>query len=200
LGALSYGSTQAVKDAIASYQILIDIFERIQFFLQRLKNYTAVQLTPDLTMFFGKLMAQVLCILAFSTKVMKERRISGYIRLIHITVADHVTEKFIKRLVGRRDVEDALQRLNILTQEESLMTTAATFQVTHQTHETVTEIKEVVRDVGGDTKATREIVQHVNQNVLTIKEAAYNTADGVERVRKDVRNVDDGVKGARQRT
>ena len=188
-----------MKDAIASYQILLDIFERIQFFLQRLKNYTAVQLTPDLTAFFGKLMAQVLCILAFSTKLMKERRISGYIRFIHIAKADHVTEKFIKRLVGRREVEDALQRLNILTQEESLMTTAATFQVTHQTQEVVTEIKEVVRDVGGDTKATREIAQHVNQNVLTIKEVANNTADGVERVRKDVRNVNDGVEGARQR-
>lgn len=184
---------------IASYQALIDIFERIHFFLQRLKNYTAVQITPDLTTFLGKLMAQVLCILAFSTKVMKERRISVYIRFIHVAVADHVTEKFMKRLVGRRDVEDALQRLNILTQEESLMTTAATFQVTHETNETVTEIKGIVRDVGGDTKATREIAQHVNQNVLTIKEVTHNTADGVERVRKDVRNVNDGIEGARQR-
>jgi methyl-accepting chemotaxis protein len=189
-----------VKDAIASYQVLIDLFERIGFFLHRLKNYTAVQLTPDLTMFLGKLMAQVLCILALSTKVMKERRISGYIRLIHIAVADYDTEKFMKRLVGRTDVEDALQRLNILTQEENLMTTAATFQVTSQVHETVTEIKEVVRDVGSDTKATRDIAQRVNQNVLTVKEVAYNTADGVDRVRQDVRHVHGSVEGARRRT
>src|SRR6266850_4467839 len=82
--------------------------------------------------------------------------------------------------------EDALKRLNILTQEENLMTTAATYKV--------------VRNIGGDTTATREIAQHVDQNVLTIKEVAYNTADGVERLRKDVRNVNDGVERARQRT
>jgi hypothetical protein len=68
-----------VKDAAASYQVLLELFERIQLFLQRLKNYTAVpvQLNPDLTEFFGRVMAQVLCILALSTKVMRERRISG---------------------------------------------------------------------------------------------------------------------------
>jgi len=74
---------QVVKGVIASYEILLNLFERIEFFLQRLNHYTAVRLTPAMTELLGKIMAQVLSILALSTKVMKERRISGYSLDIH---------------------------------------------------------------------------------------------------------------------
>jgi len=72
-------SAQAVKDVIASYGILVNLFERIHFFLQRLNRYTAISLTLDMTLLLGKIMAQVLSVLALSTKEVKERRISGSI-------------------------------------------------------------------------------------------------------------------------
>ena len=65
-----------MKDIIASYEALINLFERVQFFLQRLNHYTTIPLTPDMTSLLGKIMAQVLSVLALSTKEMKERRIS----------------------------------------------------------------------------------------------------------------------------
>ena len=52
------------------------LFERIQFFLQRLERYTGIPLTEDLTELLGKIMAQLLSILALSTKAMTDRRIS----------------------------------------------------------------------------------------------------------------------------
>lgn len=166
-----------MKDAIASYQILIDLFERIAFFLQRLENFAAVQLTPELTVSLARLMAEVLSILAFSTKVMKEGRTSGFISLMHTALAEHDTEKFMKRVIGRTDVEDALQQLNMLTHESlNLMATATTSQVAHQVHEIVTEIKEVVHDVGDNAKATRKIADRVYQNVWVIP---FDLADGV---------------------
>jgi hypothetical protein len=67
---------QAVKDVTASYEMLVSLFERILFFLQRLNHYTAVPLTSEMTLLLGKIMAQVLSVLALSTKAMKERRIS----------------------------------------------------------------------------------------------------------------------------
>jgi len=73
-----------VKDVIAKYEMLVGIFERIQFFLQRLNHYTAVELTPEMTELLGKIMAQVLSILALSIKAMKERRISEHLRFIYI--------------------------------------------------------------------------------------------------------------------
>ena len=76
-------NSQAVKDAVASHDTLIILFERIHFFLQRLQNYTRIPLTNGLTELLGKIMAQTLCILALSTMVMTERRISELIVSIH---------------------------------------------------------------------------------------------------------------------
>jgi len=69
-----------VRDVIASYEALVNLFERIQLFLQRLNRYATVPLTPDMTVLLGKIMAQVLSVLALSTKAMKEKRISGSLR------------------------------------------------------------------------------------------------------------------------
>ena len=67
---------------MASYETLVNLFERIQLFLQRLNRYAALPLTPEMTVLLGKIMAQVLSVLALSTKTMKERRISGSFRSI----------------------------------------------------------------------------------------------------------------------
>jgi hypothetical protein len=39
-------------------------------------------------------------------------------------------EKFLKKLLGRNDVEDALKRLDKLTQEEAKMATAEVLKIT----------------------------------------------------------------------
>jgi hypothetical protein len=76
-------NSQAVKDVVTSHDTLINLFERIHFFLRRLKIYTGIPLTNGLTELLGKIMAQTLCILGLSTKVMTERRISELIISIH---------------------------------------------------------------------------------------------------------------------
>ena len=73
-----------MKDVLASYELLVHVFERINFFFKRLKSYTAVRvLTPEFMELLAQIMAQVLSILAFSTKVLKQKRISVSILSIH---------------------------------------------------------------------------------------------------------------------
>jgi hypothetical protein len=122
---------QAVRDVVASYNTLIHIFERIHFFLQRLKNYTGTPLSKDFTELLGKIMAQIVSILALSTKAMTERRMSALIDAVCSFLADYFSEKLLKRLMGKTDVEDALLRLDSLTKEESLMVAARNLEVTH---------------------------------------------------------------------
>jgi len=62
-----------VRDLVTSYGTLVNLFERIQLFLQRLNCYTNSPLTIEMTELLGKIMAQILSILAFSTKAMKEK-------------------------------------------------------------------------------------------------------------------------------
>jgi hypothetical protein len=65
-----------MKDVIASHQRYICLFERVRQFLERLKTYTNVALQPAMIDLLGKIMSQVLSILAVSTKELQARRIS----------------------------------------------------------------------------------------------------------------------------
>ena len=82
-----------MRDVIASYEALVKLFERIQFFLQRLHHYTAVPLTPEMTDLLAKIMAQILSILALSTKTMKERQISESVRSTYSFLANYLHKK-----------------------------------------------------------------------------------------------------------
>ncbi|KAH9952688.1 hypothetical protein BC827DRAFT_1252878 [Russula dissimulans] len=121
----------AVRDVAASHDAVIHTFERIHFFLQRLNIYIGIPLTDELTGLLGKIMAHLLCILALSTKVM----------------ADSRTKNILKKLVGRKDVEDALQKLDTLTNEETSMTLATNLKVTHDVDSNVVEIKHITNEL-----------------------------------------------------
>ncbi len=58
-----------------------------------------------------------------------------------------VLEKFVKKLLGRNDIEDALKRLDALTMEEARMAIAETLNVTHRVDDNVA----VLIDGGQDT-------------------------------------------------
>src|SRR5579863_5646688 len=102
-----------MKDVLASYYKFVCLFERVKNFLQRLEAYTRVALTPSMTELLGKIMAQVLSILALSTKEMQEGRISMSISFDIISMIDYKIERFLKRLMGRTAVEDSLQQLDV---------------------------------------------------------------------------------------
>ena len=193
-------SAQAVKDVIANYEALVNLFERIQFFLQRLDRYTAVPLTPEMTLLLGKIMAQVLSVLALSTKEMKERRISASICLISPFIADYETEKFMKRLVGRTDVEDALARLDMLTKEENLMTVARNLEVTHRVDVNVTATQELTHDVDDKVTAIKEVIHHVDDNAKATREITHLVDDNVTIIKEVVHDVDGNVKETKELT
>ena len=90
-----------MRDVIASYETLLKLFERIQFFLQRLHHYTAVSPTPEMTELLAKIMAQTLSILALSTKTMKEGRISRSIQSIYSLVTNYKARKIYEEANGK---------------------------------------------------------------------------------------------------
>ncbi|KAH8979076.1 hypothetical protein EDB92DRAFT_2074122, partial [Lactarius akahatsu] len=94
----------AAKDVKASQDTLIDLFERIENFFKRLESYTAVRPTDVMTDMIIKIMIEVLNIFAIATKEMKQ---------------------------SRAKMEDALKRLDKLTQEEARMAAAETLRLTH---------------------------------------------------------------------
>jgi hypothetical protein len=67
---------------------------------------------------------------------MKQGRASESIPDNTLPIADKKSEQFLKKLVGRKDIEDALQRLDRLTQEEARMAAAQALTI-HYTYDEV---------------------------------------------------------------
>ena len=122
----------------ASQDVLIDIFVRMESFFKRLESYTEVPPTAAMTDVILKIMIEVISILAIATKEIKQGRSSKQIDL-HILFAldSRFLEKFLKKLVGQNDIEDALKKLDTLTMEESRMAIAEILNVTHRVDDNV---------------------------------------------------------------
>jgi hypothetical protein len=67
---------QAAKDARASQDPLIDIFERMEIFFRRLETYTEVPPTTVMVDTIGQIMVEVISVLGIATMEIKEGRIS----------------------------------------------------------------------------------------------------------------------------
>ncbi|KAH9017607.1 hypothetical protein EDB85DRAFT_2278107 [Lactarius pseudohatsudake] len=105
----------AAKGVRASHDALVDLFERVQFFLKRLRVHTRISPTQDMMEILVKIMAEVISILSIATKEMQQSR----------------TKTYIKKLLGGTDIEDALKKLDNLTQEEVRMAIAEVLQGIH---------------------------------------------------------------------
>jgi hypothetical protein len=82
--------------------------------------------------------------------------------LICIDSADPRAEKYLKKLLGKTDIEDALKMLDKLTQEEVRMATAQLLTLTHGVDDKVTRVDNEVRGVDGKLKDIGDTVRVVN--------------------------------------
>jgi hypothetical protein len=123
---------QVVKGVIDSYDVLADLLESIEHFLNRLDIYTKIPPTVAMTEMVVKILVEVLSALALVTKQIRQGKPSESVFgevLYYLTQRD--TEKLVKKLLGEKDVEAVLQRLDRLTQDEARITAAQTLDVVH---------------------------------------------------------------------
>jgi len=81
-----------------------------------------------------------------------------------------MTEKILKKLAGRTDVEDAFQQLDTLTKEETSMAVARTLEVTHHVDDNVEETKVLTKSAGDDIKAIQGVASNIDFNVKATKD------------------------------
>ncbi|KAH9073507.1 hypothetical protein EDB83DRAFT_78369 [Lactarius deliciosus] len=150
----------AAKDVDASQEVLADLFERLENFFKRLEFYMEVPPTDAMTDIIVRIMTEVLNIFAIVTKEMKQGR----------------AKKFLKKLVGRKDIEDALTRLDKLTQEEARMAATHILSLTHAVDNKVTSVGNKLKDVDNrmdvvirDGKDARVVLRQTSNNVDDVK-------------------------------
>ncbi|KAH9019708.1 hypothetical protein EDB84DRAFT_610943 [Lactarius hengduanensis] len=153
---------QAVKDVRASQNALVDLFDRMEYFFMRLEKYIDVRPTAAMTDIIVKIMVEVISILGIVTKEIKQGR----------------TIRYLKKLLGRKDVEDALQRLDKLTQEEARMAGVEALAITRR-------IDERVRSV--DNKVD-SVTHGIQENGVAIQQVVNQVSDlNRNELRKDLR-------------
>ena len=87
--------------------------------------------------------------------------------------------KFLKKLIGRTEIEDALKRLDELTQEEARMATAQVLKVAH--------------DVDDRVRGLTDDVLGVDNRVASVDARVASVDDRVASVDERIRAVDDKV-------
>ena len=72
-------SYKAVKGAIDSYDLLVNLFESIENFLRRLEIYTKITPTDAMTEIIVKILVELLSTLALATKQITEGKPSEFV-------------------------------------------------------------------------------------------------------------------------
>ena len=123
---------QGVKGTIDSYDALVDVFESIDHFLNRLDIYTKIPPTVAITEMVVKILVELLATLALATKQIKEGKPSKSVfPKVFYYLTQYVAVKVFKKLLGDKDVEAVVQRLDRLTLDEARITAAQTLEVVY---------------------------------------------------------------------
>ena len=92
------------------------------------------------------------------------------------------SEKFLKRVIGRTDLEDGIKTLDKLINEEVAMASAQLLKVAHNIDKNVTDawtdVYESVRRVDEKVVAVKRGVQIVSDNVKAIDDKVQTIANG----------------------
>ncbi|KAH9034393.1 hypothetical protein EDB83DRAFT_1781833 [Lactarius deliciosus] len=160
----------AAKDVVASKDALAELFERIGFFFKRLETYTEVTPTAAMTEIIVEIMVEVITVFGIATKEL--RRGSA--------------KKFLKKLAGRADLEDAVKKLDRLTQEEARMALAEVLKITHI-------VRDGVRVVDSKVESMDDKVEDIGGKVDDIDDKVEDVGDKVEDIGDRVQCVDEKV-------
>ena len=130
------GVHQAIQDVNASKSALLNVFDRIGYFFRRLEAYIELPPTAGMTDTIVNVMVEVLLIITLVTKEINQGKFSKLVTDDGAALLTYpCSERFLKKLRGRSDIEDALRRLDSLTQEEHRMAIAQDLRATHRVDE-----------------------------------------------------------------
>ena len=145
--------------------MLVDIFERVENFFRRLEVYMNVPPTTEMMEMIAQIMVEVLSILGIAMKEIKQSRMSEQFTLAMSALTEQRLEKYGKKLVGRTDLEDALKRLDKVTQEEARMAAVEVLRATHI-------VDDRVRGISKQVLVVDERVASVDDKVAEVIDGA----------------------------
>ena len=111
-------------------------------------------------------------------------------------LAEGCLEKYVKKLFGKTEMEDALKRLDRMTQEEARMAAAENLRLTHAVEKKVEGVTDTVVAIDNRVTGVDERVAGVDDRVAGVDEHVADVIDQVAGVDERVAGVDDRVQRA----
>jgi hypothetical protein len=124
-----------------------------------------------------KIMAEVLYILAISTEWIEKGRTSKCLFRDMSPFTKPSSEQYLKKLVGNTEIENALKRLDKLTQEEARMATAQVLKVTHAVDDRARGVDNRVAGVDDKLGTMDDRVRAVDDKIAAVIDGARYTFD-----------------------
>ena len=103
------------------------------------------------------------------------------------------TEKFFRKLAGMADLENALKKLDRLTQEEAKMANAEVLRITQSIRDGVKVVDGKVEEVGEKVEGVGEKVEGVGEKVEDVGDKVEDVGEKVDDVGGKVESVDEKV-------
>jgi nucleoside-triphosphatase THEP1 len=152
----------------------------MEYFFKRLEAYIKVRPTSAMIDIIVKIMVEVISILGIVTKEIRQGRTSMSFR-VPIDIfpkLDLYAERYFKKLLGRKDVEDALQRLDKLTQEEARMAAAESLTIARGIDDNVKVVDERVQSVDMKVEGIDDKVMSVDSRVQGVDHKVGSVIQG----------------------
>ena|SRR5258707_3455973 len=89
-----------------------------------------------------------------------------------LSLTELFSEKYLKMLIGKNDIQDALKRLDRLTQEEALMAAAQLLRVTNVIDNGVREVSDNVLVVDNRVAGVDDRVKAVDDKIAAVDNGA----------------------------
>ena len=99
-------------------------------------------------------------------------------------LTEECLERYLKKLIGRTDLEDGVKRLDKLTLEESRMATAENLKATHAVDERVKGVDNRVADVDDRVAGVDDRVAGVDDRLAAVDDRLQRAADDVDEMKR----------------
>ena len=109
-------------------------------------------------------------------------------------LAKRRAEKFFRKLAGMADLEEALKKLDRLTQEEARMANAEVLRITQSIRDGVKVVDGKVEEVGDKVEGVGDKVEGVGDKVEDVGDKVEDVGDKVQCVDDKVQVVIDGTR------
>jgi methyl-accepting chemotaxis protein len=146
-----------------------------------------------MTEIITEIMVEVLRIFGIATKELRRGSASefriGYLRMF----TKGRIEKFLRKLARMADLEDALKKLDRLTQEEARMALAEVLSITHDVYDEVKVVDGKVENVEDKVEDMADRVTDMGDSVEDMGDEVEAIGDKVEEIGGKVEDIGDKV-------